>query len=225
MRIIGFRGPGQVLLLDISAGKIHLIRSVLFVSALSGLYPPCPLERLGGIYDRPQRSINDDLERLAKRPVETGKPSVFPTPPKPRRPIQLRPPRGRNAFEEIAMKFGMAPTRTVSLAACAAFALLALTAAAPASAQVACPPGYVYNGYGCIYYSPAYGAPYGVPGYDYPSPAYDVFGLGLGFGGGGHRGGGGGHGFGGGHGGGGHAGGGGGHAGGGGGGHGGGGHR
>jgi hypothetical protein len=89
-------------------------------------------------------------------------------------------------------------------------AALAMAAAAPAEAQVQCPPGFYYQpGYGCVPISDAYDDMYG-NGYDYASPVYDGYGLAFGFGGGGHGGGriGGGHASGG-HAGGGHAGGGG----------------
>ncbi len=94
---------------------------------------------------------------------------------------------------------------------CAA-AVTAILGIAPASAQaVVCPPGYYYTyGYGCVPASSGYDTIYGAPGYAYPPPVYDSFGMAFGFGGGGRggrgrggegRGGGGGHGGGGGRGG------------------------
>ncbi len=62
--------------------------------------------------------------------------------------------------------------------------LAILCVALPASAQVACPPGYGYSyGYGCVPVAPAYAAVYG-PQVVGPPPVYDTFGIAFGFRGG-----------------------------------------
>ena len=76
------------------------------------------------------------------------------------------------------------------LAGAVGLALAAGLFAQPAQAQaVACPYGYYWAfGYGCV--PSGYYGFYG-PGYSYPAPVYDTFGLAFGFGGrGGYRGGG-----------------------------------
>ncbi len=65
----------------------------------------------------------------------------------------------------------------------AAFLASAIPASAPALAQVACPPGYGWNGYGCVPVAPVYAAP-PPPVYVEPSPEAPVFdALALAFGG------------------------------------------
>jgi hypothetical protein len=91
------------------------------------------------------------------------------------------------------MKSWNSRLRALALGGAAGLALMAGMGASPAAAQVACPYGYYWAfGYGCV--PSGYYDMYG-PGYNYPAPVYDTFGLAFGFGGrGGYRGGGGGRG-------------------------------